>query len=333
MMQARPIESSSWRPSHPSDISPGQWRDWLGHSTRPSPYFLPEWGLYWERVWPNTQAEVWLRHTPDHSVRGLIAVRRKRLGCEWVFAQPWGTPGGWLGGPPPNNEDADLIRNLLTAVENPKTVQVTLSLDTAASEVSEWRLIQHETAAWILDLRGTHDPELQLDLSSAHRRNIAKGAQHEPVIMRVEDTDAIARLLATWTGKAGRESRIVLNQGHAPVFASMFLPTGALHWWIAYAGEKPVATTLWLALHDQAVYVDGAFDRDTLYAGINHHLFHQTLLELFRTGVRYFDFGAGPLGQTSAGLAQFKEGWGARPHPRLELIYRRPWYHRLRTLI
>ena len=333
MSHSLPTESNSWRRTHPSEISANQWRTWLDPSKRPSPYFMPEWGLFWERVWPNTQAEVWLRSTPGGPVRGLITVRRKRLGCEWVFAQPWGTPGGWLGGVPPDDDKPNQVGNLLTSLGNPATVQVALSLGALGPEIRAWNVIKLETSAWILDLRDSGDPELHLDLSSAHRRNIEKGVRHEPVITRVEDTETIARLLADWTGRAGRKSRIVLNRGYAPVFASSFLPTAAMHWWIAYVGERPVATTLWLALHDQAVYVDGAFDRDSRYTGINHHLFHQSLIELFRTGVRRFDFGAGPLGESPAGLTQFKEGWGARPCPRVEVIYRRPWYHRLRKLI
>jgi lipid II:glycine glycyltransferase (peptidoglycan interpeptide bridge formation enzyme) len=94
-----------------------------------------------------------------------------------------------------------------------------------------------------------------------------------------------------------------------------------------------VATSLWLVLHDRAVFVDGASVRDTQFTGVNHHLFHHILHDLYKQGVRHFDFGSGPEGKSPAGLIQFKEGWGAKPATRTEVIYRRPWFHLLRKFI
>lgn len=328
MAQTRP--SDSWRCQHPSEILSDQWRRWLDSSTQPSPYLLPEWGLFWERVWPQTRAEVWSAITEPACA--ALAVRRRRVGLEWVFAQPMGTPGGWLGTMPSEHDDSTLTRSLLSALADGKVAQVAASLGTVAYDMQGWKTTELKSSAWVLDLSDPAEPELRLNLSASHRRNIQKGAQHEPVIAAIEDSDALARMLAGWPERTGWRSRVVLNSTTAPIFVSVFSAATAMRWRTAWIADKPVATTLWLVLHDRAVYVDGAFVRDENYTGVNHKLIEHVLTELCHEGVRHFDFGAGPGGVSSDGLTSFKEGWGASPIPRTEIVYRRAWFHRLRRL-
>ena len=103
-------------------------------------------------------------------------------------------------------------------------------------------------------------------------------------------------------------------------------------WRVATLNDRPLATCLWLLHRENAVYVDGASSHDKAHTGINHMLIARVLSELHERGVRHFDFGAGPGGATSGGLARFKKGWGAHEVEHTELIARRSWYQLIRKL-
>lgn len=333
MFQTPPQQSTSWHRTRIAEISAQRWTRWLEPSNRPSPYLLPEWARLWEQLWPSSQAVVWQQGEGGEGSFGMSAVQRRRMGMNWVLALPFGTPGGWLGKPPANESEPELLKSLVRSMGQGGTVQVAVTTDVQAPNVVGWKRTTLETTTWILDLRDNCESDIQLTLSESHRRNIEKGARHQVVMTAIEDREAASRLFEVWPIPSAHRARIVLNPDIAPVLTSVFAQSRAMRWLTAWVGDSPVATTLWLVLHDRAVYVDGASVRDMQFTGVNHYLFHHVLTDLYKRGVRHFDLGSGPEGQSPSGLAQFKEGWGAGPTQRTEVIYRRPWYHLLRKFV
>lgn len=322
-----------WHRKAIAEIPSAQWTRWLDPANRPSPYLMPQWAQFWAQAWSDAQADVWITGDAEDSSLGVCIVSRRRFGHTWTFALPFGTPGGWLGTVPGVAAGSELLASLVTTLANRDTIQMALSIDDHAPDLIGWKKTTAATKTWILDLAGRSDAEIPLNLSDSHRRNIEKGAQHQPVIKPVDDRQTALDLFEMWPVPSAHRSRIVLNPALAPTFASVFALSPTMRWRTAWIGEKPVATSLWLVLHDRAVYVDGASVRDTQLRGVNHYLFHHILNELYESGIRYFDLGSGPKGQSSAGLARFKEGWGGTPLVRTAVVYRRPWYHWLRKLM
>jgi hypothetical protein len=275
---------------------------------------------------------VWTPEESDNQEYGLLAVRRRRWGHEWVFCQPFGTCGGWLGAVPEIRSDAFSVERLVSSLAKPRAVQVTLTLGVTLPNLPGWKADHAEATSWIIDLRGQSATDLAQAFSSSHKRNIAKGEGHQPKIESVASTEDFGRLQAAWRGPSEHDSRLVLNADAAVAFLAAFGQSDAVRWQTAWVGDRPVATYLWLVLHDRAVYVDGAVDRESDSPGVSHYLFGHMLTGLCDEGVRHFDLGAGPLGKTTEGLARFKEGWGAVPQPHCETIYRKPWLHWLKAL-
>jgi hypothetical protein len=323
--------SISWSCRHPSSIPAEQWRRWLAPEHRPSPYLHPEWALFWERYWPHAHAEVWTPEEPDLQACSLLAVRRRRWGHVWVFCQPFGTCGGWLGGGTDAASITSVSESLVPSLAQPPAVQVALTLGVTLPELPGWKSERTEATSWIIDLRGMSATDLPQGFSSSHRRNVTKGETHQPRIETVAGTEELSHLQAAWRGTSDHESRLVLNADAAAAFMAAFAQSDAVSWQTAWIGSRPVATYLWLILHDRAVYVDGAVDREAGSPGVSHFLFARMLTGLCDEGVRYFGLGAGPLGKTTEGLARFKEGWGAVPRPHRETVYRKPWLHWLKA--
>lgn len=255
------------------------------------------------------------------------------MGRTWVFALPYGTPGGWLQEASTEVSEEESFAGLIEAIADKDTVEVALSIGGHAPEIPGWKRTVISTQTWTIDRTGADDSEIKLELSDSHRRNIEKGARLKPEIRPVADRQAALGLFESWPLPSEHRSRIVLNPPLSAALMSTFALSSALRWLTAWIGEKPVATSLWLVLHDRAVYVDGATARDRQFAGVSHFLFSHVLSELYREGVRHFDLGGGPAGKSSAGLARFKEGWGGMPETRIEAVYRRGWYHSLRKLL
>lgn len=327
MSQTLPA-SSLWSRQPIVDIPSEQWTRWLDPANHPSPYLLPEWALCWTQAWPSTTADVWLSGD-----LGICTVRRKRVGHTWVYGLPYGTPGGWLGTVPADAPEDELFRNLVACLTERDTVEVALSVAECAPAIKGWRQTTVTAQTWVIDRTGATASEIELHPSDSHRRNLEKGAAIDPAIKPVTDSQDAMRLFEAWPVPSEHPSRIVLNPTLSTALMTAFALSHNIRWCTAWMGEKPLATSLWLILHDRAVYVDGATVRRSQFTGAGHHLFCHMLSELYREGVRHFDLGSGPLGKSSAGLVQFKEGWGGRPETRTETIYRRPWYHWLHKVV
>lgn len=329
----------SWQRRHPSKIDRRLWLHWLNQMPQPSPYLLPEWSLNWERVWPGSQAEMWLAGDLERADGGVPFIRRRRFGLEWLFSQPYGSAGGWIG---PTQESSStgspLILEaswdeLLSTIITPRTVEVTIATIVAPTCPPAWKSQRLNHSSWVLDRRSTSESDILADTSDSHRRNIRQGLQRHPVIERVTDAAAVKSLQIEWVSRPKPPSRIALHPVNGPALAALFAPTNALRWLVARVDGRPVATAAWLVLNEMAVSVDSAIDREARERGVNHALFAQLLQDLHNEGVRHFDFGGGPAGVSPAGLTEFKEGWGAKPVERMETRFRRPVYDRLRHLL
>lgn len=327
-----------WQRRHPSKIERTLWLYWLGQMPEPSPYLLPEWSLFWEQVWPGSRAEIWLAGDLERADGGVPMVRRRRLGLEWLFSQPYGTAGGLIGASPGTDFDGRPIlletswEEFLPSVLSSGTVELTLPAPGVPAHGAGWVSQQLEYSSWILDVRG-RPADVLADVDDSHRRNIQDGVERSPRFERISDPGSVRLFQSHWVTRAKPPSRIVLNHTRGPLFASAFAKTGALWWYVAVVGERPVATTAWLVLNDRAVNVDNAIDRQADARGVNHALFAHLLQALHNEGVRFFDFGGGPGGKSTDGLMQFKQGWGAKPVARAESRYRRAFYDRVRRLL
>ena len=312
---------------------------WLDQMSEPSPYLLPEWSLFWERVWPGSRAEMWLAGDLERADGGVPLIRRRRFGLEWLFSQPYGTAGGWIGANPGVSTDGMPILleaswdDFTPSVITQRTVELTMSAPAAFGLRPNWCSQQLDFSSWVLDLHTTVHSDVLADISESHSRNIREGLQRNPVIECITDTAAATALRDQWVSRPKPSPRILLHHTRGPIFASVLAPTGALRWLVARVDGRTVATTAWLVLNQRAVNVDNAIDREADCRGVNHALFARLLQDLFNEGVREFDFGGGPAGSSPAGLTQFKEGWGAKPVPRSEIRYRRNAYHRLRRIM
>lgn len=289
-----------------------------------SPYLVPQWAYFWTRVWKNTQAECWHEQSPSHQSL-LIAVRRRRALWNWVFCLPYGTPGA-VG------IDVSELDELLGAIADSQTVQVSLAGVRALQPIDGWRSSTLEFASHVLDLRDMTETSPLTQATDHHQRNIEKGSAASIDIQIVRTAEDVRRLQSAWQRGDHSRSRIVLNAKRGPLLAEVFAGNEAMTWMSSWHEGRPVATCLWLILGGHAVYVDGAVDRSAP-AGVNHHLFAHVLTMLYGRGVRSFDFGGGPLGQSSEGLVRFKEGWGALPEPRYETVFRRPRYDTLHRIV
>jgi len=328
-----------WQRRHPSKIDRALWLYWLDQMPEPSPYLLPEWSLFWERAWPGSRAEIWLAGDLERADGGVPLVRRRRLGMEWLFSLPYGTTGGWIGpalgasaaGSPLLLEASweDLLPTIITH----RTVEVTMTAQSLLDCPPAWRSQQLTHSSWIIDRRGAGQPGILSEVSESHRRNIEKGSHVQPELIEMKDPQAVAEMRSRFPAALRRISRFALHPQRGSALVSVFAPGSAMRWLTARVSGQPVATTVWLTHKDIAVYVDGASVRDDSAVGINHHLFATMLTRLHNEGVRLFDLGAGPRGETSEGLARFKEGWGAKPIQRIETRYRCSAYDWLRRLV
>jgi hypothetical protein len=328
-----------WQRRHPANIDRALWLYWLDQMPEPSPYLLPEWSLFWERVWPRSRAEIWLAGDLERADGGVPSIRRRRCGMEWLFSQPYGTTGGWIGPAlGASAADSPLLleaswEDLLPTIITHRTVEVTMTTQSFLGCPPGWRSQQLIHSSWILDRRGVDKPDILSEVSESHRRNIEKGSHAQPELIEMNDSQAVAEMQNRFPAALRRISRLALHPQRGPLLASALAPGGALRWLTARVRGVPVATTIWLAYKETAVYVDGALIRDEGAIGVNHYLFATLLTRLHNAGVRLFDFGAGPRGETSEGLARFKEGWGAQPVERIEICCRRPAYQWLRSLL
>ena len=321
----------SWQRHHPADIPRSEWLNWLSGVAEPSPYLLPEWGVFWERVWPHGRAEVWIKkNAAGECEAALPLVRRRRLGLEMCYAQPMGTPSGPIIAPGTNQDDLD-VNGAWHAIIGARTVEFVPSPDWMGVSVDGWTRREVVSTAWMLDLPEPHGDDLPMRFSESHRRNIAHGRECYSTITEVRSAEDVASILSLWKAPV-RPSRLVLNSYRARTLVDLFAPTGALRWRAAWTAGRPVAVVLFLVNRTQAVYIDGAFDRDRGVRGVGHCLFADTLTQLARDGVRAVDLGGGPGGGRHGGLDRFKAGWGARPISRMSAIYRRPLYHALRSV-
>lgn len=324
----------SWLRHHPSDIPDRIWAAWLSRDNACPPYLIPHWALFWESLWPGTHAEVWTLGSPGPESVALLGVRRP-LGLIWnrFHAQPFGTPGGFYGLPRDKDLDDETVSALWNGIAAPRTVEVTFNLNRTITPPDDWRYNAILFTRWVRRLKGAEIQHIEGGYSESHRRNIQMGVERGVTTGTITSAGQVRDMIVHWKAPLRHPSRLVLNTKAGPLLARSFSGSSALHWRVAYLQETPVATCLWLVLNDRAVYVDGASSSLPNANGANHFLFSRVLSDLVKRGVREFDFGAGPEGKTSPGLAQFKEGWGARPEDKTELIARRPFYDMIRRVI
>jgi len=321
-----------WQCHHPTETPRAQWLGWLTEIAVPSPYLLPEWGLFWESVWPRSRAELWILADADgNMLAGIPLVRRRRIGWEMCYAQPMGTPCGPFRSRGRSSDDIS-VGDFMSAAIGPRTIEFAVHPDLlVGGNLDRWQRQDLRSEAWILRL----DPAVNDNrrrYSESHRRNIDKGQRLNPRLAPLEREDDVSHFLTAWGGRS-RPSRFVLNRTYAHALVRLFGPTGALRFHTAWMDLKPVAAVIFLVHGDVAVYVDGAFDRERASQGVGHFLFAETLNRLRAEGVRTVDLGGGPAGATAGGLAQFKRGWGAMSVERTTAVYRRPWYHTVRSLL
>ena len=328
-----------WQRRHPSNIDRALWLYWLDQMSDPSPYLLPEWALFWERVWTGSRAEIWLAGDLERADGGVPLVRRRRLGMEWLFSLPYGTTGGWIGPTLGSSSDGSPVlleaswQDFCPTVITRRTVEVAMTAPFLLSFPQGWRSQQLTHSSWIIDRRGAGQADILSEVAESHRRNIEKGSQAQPELIEMKDPQAVAEMQSRFPAALRKNSRLALHPQRGPILASVLAPGGALRWLTARVNGQPVATTVWLTYKTTAAYVDGASIRDENATGVSHYLFATLLTRLHQEGVRFFDLGAGPRGETSEGLARFKEGWGAKPVERMERRYRHPTYHWLRRII
>jgi hypothetical protein len=320
-----------WQCHHPTEIPRAQWLGWLTEIAVPSPYLLPEWGLFWESVWAHSQAELWVLADADGNLlAGIPLVRRRRLGWEMCYAQPMGTPCGPFRSRGRSSDDIS-VSDFLSAAIGSRTVEFAVHPDIVGDSLDHWRKQILGSETWILSFEQSAGAARR-GYSESHWRNIDKGQNLSPRLTSLKTDADVSQLMSAWVDPP-HPSRFVLNRTYARALVRLFGPTGALRFHAAWMDSKPVAATIFLVHGDVAVYVDGAFDRERAFQGVGHFFFAETLNCLDAEGVRTVDLGGGPAGATAGGLAQFKRGWGGVPVKRTTAIYRRPWYHMARSLL
>jgi hypothetical protein len=303
-----------WQLHHPTDIPRDEWLARLDTVPNASPYLLPEWSQFWEDVWPNSRAEVF-----DNGQILIPTVSRKRYGLAWRFAQPYGTDC-IIG-----HENSIDWTFLVSEMSNARTVEIAISADVPISIIG-WKRKPLKQSRWVINVGGRTYTELSQEFSSSHRRNIAKG---EALQLQIEDTHNPDQLIRNWQDRH-RDPRFMLNPKHAQSLIKRFSSVGALVWRTAWAGERPVAGTLFLTHKNVAVSVDTIVDRDPQFRGAGHNLVAETLKSLVGSGITQIDLGGVPGGSDHAGLDEFKSGWAASQMTTHTTLYRRDWYSTLR---
>jgi hypothetical protein len=309
-----------WRLRRPSEIPRDEWLARLDITQNPSPFLLPEWSLFWADAWSKTHAEVY-----DDGKTLIPVVHRRRHGFGWRFAQPYGTD--CIMG------DATSVDwpGLVTLLTRNRAVEIAISAGIKAS-INGW-IPKHLTQnCWIIKTAGKTYTELAAGFSGSHRRNINKG---EELGLRIDasfDQRAISQLIGLWQDRH-RVPRFMLNPVLAPALTNRFAPIDALHWGAAWAGERPVAGTVFLVYRNTAVSVDTIVDRDPQFRGAGHYLVAQSLNSLIDSGVTHIDLGGVPGGAEHTGLDEFKSGWSATQETVHTTIFRRNWYDILRRVL
>jgi hypothetical protein len=316
---------------HPSEVPESVWT-LFDSEISVSPYTAPQWSRFWEHLWPGASSAVWLVGTHSGGAMALCAIVRPRWKWNWVFCQPYGTAGvfctsGW------DARDSQLLSDILTSIAGDRCLQVSLTGELPEVTVPRWSRRTHRHNSWVLDARSSDSGSFLSDLSENHRRNIEKGREAGFEVSMIYGPAEVERMQAQMRPARSRDSRFVMHRQHGPLFAEVFAGSRGFRWYAAWSEGRCAATCLWLVRGNHAVYVDGAVDLHLKSSGINHALFEHVLSDMHVLSVRVFDFGAGPRGKTSAGLARFKEGWGARPVQRQEQVFRAPLYGLLRRVI
>lgn len=322
-----------WASRHPSEVSKAVWDGWLNSPHPVSPYLNPLWAQFWEKRWNGARAELWHHGDPAPASLAMMGVRRRRGIWDRFHVLPFGTTGGFLGSIPAGETLANLTLPLWRAVAGPRTVELTLNLLPSVSPNLNWKLTEIISPHWVLEISSPGADSPDASFSESHRRNIRKGEDLGATLSSVRSRDDACDLITSWSAPETHPSRMVLDAGAGPLLADLFQGNQAMVWRVVSMSDRPLATCLWLVNGPVAVYLDGAVSKEKDATGINHFLFDRVLAELRSRGATTFDFGAGPAGVTSEGLAQFKAGWGARPVEHRELILRRPWYHAARKLM
>lgn len=304
----------TWRARHPSAIPRADWIARLDAIPNASPYLLPEWSQFWTDVWPRSQAEVY-----DDGVTLIPVVSRIRLGMGQRYAQPYGTD--CLIGDSANVQWPELV----TTMCRDRAVEVAISADLMESPRG-WERRSLSQGCWIIDTAGKTFAELARTFSDSHIRNITRGARLE---LRIDDTPDPDILIRIWRDRE-RAPRFMLNPVYARALINRFAPVDALVWRTAWAGERPVAGSIFLIHKNSAVSVDPIVDRDPRFRGAGHALTADTLKKLINSGVTHIDLGGSPGGGEHPGLGQFKSGWGSAQKIIHTTLYRRRWYSLIR---
>lgn len=326
----RPAPGVCW--TYRPDEVPDHLLSFFDNDVSASPYLTSRWSHFWERAWKETTADFWVLGSQDGGVMAVWTVKRRRWKWDWVFCQPYGTSGVFHSSTW-DSRDLELLTDVLMSTAGDHCVQVTLSGNVADIAPKGWTVKVHEFSSWVYDDANRQSQTFLNDISDNHRRNIEKGRARNPEISMIYGPAEVARMQSEMQSRRDRDSRIVLDAKRGPLFAEVFAGSREMKWYAAWHEGNCAATCLWLTRGDHAAYLDGAVDNRSAETGINHCLFAHALTDLHNAGVRLFDFGSGPQGQTSSGLARFKDGWGAQPVPRRELVLRTPLYNLVRRIV
>lgn len=304
----------NWRVQHPSEFPRDEWLARINDVPNASPYLLPEWSQFWQDIWQHSRAEVF-----DNSHVLIPTVWRRRYGLSWRFAQPYGTDC-IIG------DETSIDWTFFAAeMSQPRTIEIAISADVPISIVG-WKRKSLKQCRWVINVSGRTFTELSQGFAGSHRRNIAKG---EALQLRIDETHNPDLLIRHWQDKH-RDPRFMLNRKHAHALINRFAPVGALIWRTAWAGERPIAGTVFLIHKSTAVSVDTIVDRDPRFRGAGHFLVSQTLKSMIDSGITHIDLGGVPGGSDHAGLDDFKSGWAASQMATHSTLYRRNWYSTLR---
>ncbi|MFC1475988.1 GNAT family N-acetyltransferase [Candidatus Zixiibacteriota bacterium] len=283
------------------------------------------WSRLWEKVRRDARAE-WHILTDDHGkwIGGLPLVRFTRLGINRLYSQPLGSYGGWIGQQLPEHLDA--VSGLLRQLRRPTVAEFVITPYVSADPIGyPGRKIERQRYALDLSAEGDNghwSTRLRPDMA----RNLKTAQQHG---WRIDVVESIADVLSQqnlWAETVARHGRTFdpvrwklyqLLVEHCSIGRQLF-------WWTATDDRGPAATMICFHSADRFFYFDGAMDLDRKDGRPMFVLFAQALNTARELGCRIFDFGSGP--KQAAGLARFKEGWGARAETYYEYHFRRAWW-------
>ncbi len=285
----------------------------------------PTWSRLWEKARPDARAEwhVLVKDSGDW-IGGLPLVRFTRFGISRLYSQPLGSYGGWIGRYLP--EHSGPVDDLFKKLRRPTVAELIITPYLPTDPVSyPGRKVERQRYVLNLAAEGVRD-NWQKYLRPDIARNLKTAQQYGWRIDMVENIGEVLGLRDLWEQTAARHGRRFdpVRWKLYQMMVEYFSAGRQLFWWTATDDRGPAATMICLYSRDRFFYFDGAMDLKRKDQRPMYALFARALHTAGELGCRVFDFGSGP--EQAAGLARFKEGWGARPEKYYEYHFRRAWW-------